>query len=143
MSCEALIYTYNPSPQTVTLTEAQPTAILGLGTSTGFNKCALALNGNAVRMRRMGFFSVDTNVVLTAPVAGDYTVALYKDGVAVPGAFQTVTAAAAAAVAFNVVAAVDNTCCGSFSDLQLVLSTTAALPATVTVNNAAMTVEKA
>lgn len=145
MSCNAFIYTYNPSTQAVTLTAAQPTAVLGLGTSHGFNPCGrrvLSLAGNAVRLGAMGWYSIDASVVFTPAAAGLYTVSVYRDGVAIPGASQTVTAVAGGTVSVTIPAGVRNTCCDTDSELTVVISTTAALPATVAVNNVGVTVEK-
>lgn len=73
--------------------------------------------------------------------AGTYTVTLFKDGVAVPGATQTITAAAAGTVSVNIPAIVRNQCCDSTSTLTLVI-TSATVPATVTIDNTAVVVTK-
>lgn len=62
-------------------------------------------------------------------------------GVAVPGATQTVTAAAAGTVSVNIPAIVRNQCCDSTSTLTLVI-TSATVPATVTIDNTAVVVTK-
>lgn len=60
---------------------------------------------------------------------------------AVPGATQTVTAAAAGTVSVNIPAIVRNQCCDSTSTLTLV-ATSATVPATVTIDNTAVVVTK-
>lgn len=142
MSCKSAIYTANTSPATITLTTAQPSATLPLGTVIRRFGCNVQLSGNGILLDGSGYYDVDASVTLTPVAAGDYTVALYRDGVAVPGATQTVTAVAAAAVNFNIPALVRLQCCDSSATLTLVLTTTATLPAEVTVNNVGVVVEK-
>lgn len=81
-------------------------------------------------------------MTLTPVTAGNYTIALYRDGVAIPGATQTVTAVTGATITFNIPALARLQCCDSSSTLSLVLTTTATLPATVTINNVGVVVEK-
>lgn len=104
--------------------------------------CNVQLSGNGILVEGAGYYDVDTSVTATPAAAGNYTVTLYQDGVAVPGATQTVTAAAAASITFNIPALIRLQCCNSSATLTLVLSTAAALPATIVVNNVAVTVEK-
>lgn len=142
MSCKSAIYTANTTPATLTLTTAQPIATLSLGTVIRRFGQNVQLSGNGILVGGAGYYDVDASVTLTPAAAGEYTVTLYQDGAAVPGATQTVTAAAAAAIAFNIPALVRLQCCNSSATLTLVLSTTAALPATVVANNVAVVVEK-
>lgn len=142
MSCKSAIYTANTSPVTLTLTAQQPTAILPLGTTVRRFGQNIRLSGNGILIDGEGYYDVDASVTLTPAAAGDYTVTLYKDGVAVPGATQTITAVAAAAISFNLDALVRLQCCNSSASLTLVLSTTATLPADVVVNNVGVVVEK-
>ena len=141
------IYTASTSPVSITLTTAQPTSTLPLGTTVrrfGRLNCEniLELSGTGILSRDSGYYQVDASVVMTPSAAGDYTVALYQDGMPVQGASQTVTAAAAAVISFTIPAIVRNRCdCGA-STLTLVVSTAAALPATIIVNNTGVTVEK-
>ena len=74
--------------------------------------------------------------------AGAYTVTRFKDGAAVPGATQTVTAVAAGTVSVDIPAIVRNRCRDSTSTLTLV-ATGATVPATVTIDNTAVVVTKA
>ena len=142
MSCKSALYTANTSPATLTLTAQQPTATLPLGTINRRFGCNVQLSGNGILIEGGGYYDIDASVVLTPAAAGDYTVQLFDNGVAVPGATQTVTAVAAAAIAFNIPALVRQQCCDSSSSLTLVLSTTATLPATVVVNSVGVVVEK-
>lgn len=90
-----------------------------------------------VLLKGQGYFDVDASVTFTPTAAGAYTVTLFKDGVAVPGATQTITAAAAGTVSVNIPAIVRNQCCDSTSTLTLVV-TSATVPATVTIDNTAV-----
>ena len=143
MSCKSAIYTANTSATDITLTAAQPTATLPLGTTIRRFGCNLQLSGNnGIITEGQGYYDIDSSVTLTAATAGDYTVTVYADGVAIPGATQSVTAVAGALISFNIPALVRLQCCNSSRTLTLVLSTTATLPATVTVNNTGIVVEK-
>lgn len=143
MSCKSAIYTANQRPYPTTLTTAQPTAQLELGTTIRRFGCNTQLSGNGILLDGQGYYDVDTNVTITPEVAGDYTIALYEDGVAVPGAQQTITVPAVGdAIAFNIPALVRLQCCNSSATLTLVLSTTAALPTTVTINNVGVVAKK-
>lgn len=142
MSCKSAIYTANTSASTVTLTAAQPSATLPLGTVIRRFGRNIQLSGNGILVDGEGYYDVGASVTLTATTAGNYTLTLFKDGVAVPGATQTVTAAAAGVITFNIPALVRLQCCDSSATLSLVLTTTAALPAIVTLNNVGVVVEK-
>lgn len=142
MSCKSAIYTANTSATPITLTAAQPAASLPLGTVIRRFGQNIQLSGTGILLDGMGYYDVDASVVLTPAAAGNYTVTLFRDGVAVPGASQTVTAAALSAIAFNIPALARLQCCDSSASLSLVLTTSATLPATVTVNNVGVVVEK-
>ena len=103
--------------------------------------CNAVLSGNGVLLKGQGYFDVDAGVTFTPTAAGAYTATLFKDGVAVPGATQTVTAAAAGTVSVNIPAIVRNQCRDSTSTPTLVI-TSATVPATVTTGNTAVVVTK-
>ena len=132
---KSAIYTANTAANTITLTTAQPTSAIQLGTVIRRYGCNLNLSGNGILVDGDGYYFVDSSATMTAAAAGNYTVALYLDGVAIPGATQTVTAAAAGTFTINIPALIRLRCCTASSTLTIVLSTTATLPATVTVNN--------
>lgn len=142
MSCKSAIYTANTSAYAVNLTAQQPVSSIPLGSIIRRYGRNIDLSGNGMLLSGEGYYDVEASVTLTPAAAGNYTVALFKDGVAVPGANQTITAAAGAAIAFNIPALVRLQCCSSASTLALVLSTSAALPAAVVVNNVGVVVEK-
>ena len=134
MSCKSAIYTANTSAYAVNLTAQQPVSSIPLGSIIRRYGRNIDLSGNGMLLSGEGYYDVEASVTLTPAAAGNYTVSLFKDGVAVPGANQTVTAAAGSAIAFNIPALVRLQCCDSASTLALVLSTSAALPAAVVVS---------
>ena len=142
MSCKSEIYVTNMSPVTLTLTAQQPSATLELGTVRRRFGRNIQLSGNGILLEGEGYYKPDVTVTITAATAGTYTVQLYQDGVAVPGATQSVTAAADGVISFSFPSLVRLQCCNSSSTLTLALATTAALPVTVTQNNVGIVVEK-
>ena len=99
--------------------------------------CDVALNGNAVNITGAGYYDVDASVTVTPAAAGTVTITLYKDGVAVPGATASETAAANGTVDLSIPALVRQVCCAAGSALTLVLTGAAA-----TVNNVALRVQR-
>lgn len=140
MSCKSAIYAADPSSTVLTLSTATGT-VIPLGTTIRRFGCNAVLSGDGVLLNGQGYFDVDASVTFTPTAAGTYTVTLFKDGVAVPGATQTITAAAAGTVPVNIPAIVRNQCCDSTSTLMLVV-TSATVPATVTIDNTAVVVTK-
>lgn len=140
MSCKSAIYAADPSNTVLTLSTATGT-VIQLGTTIRRFGCNAVLSGDGVLLNGQGYFDVDASVTFTPTAAGTYTVTLFKDGVAVPGATQTITAAAASTVSVNIPALVRNQCCDSTSTLTLVV-TSATVPATVTIDNTAVVVTK-
>lgn len=140
MSCKSAIYAADPSGTVLTLSTATGT-VIPLGTTVRRFGCNAVLSGNGVLLNGQGYFNVDASVTFTPTAAGTYTVTLFKDGVAVPGATQTITAAAAGTVPVNIPAIVRDQCCDSTSTLTIVV-TSATVPATVTIDNTAVVVTK-
>ena len=140
MSCKSAIYAADPSGTVLTLSTATGT-VIPLGTTIRRFGCNAVLSGHGVLLNGQGYFNVDASVTFTPTAAGTYTVTLFKDGVAVPGATQTITAAAAGTVPVNIPAIVRDQCCDSTSTLTLVV-TSATVPATVTIDNTAVVVTK-
>ena len=139
---KSAIYTANTSANTITLTPQQPTATIPIGTTVRRFGCNLKLSGTGILAEGEGYYDIDASVTATAVTAGDYTVKLIADGVEIPGANQTVTAAADFVISFNIPAILRIACCKSASNITLQISTTATLPVTVTVNNVGVVVEK-
>jgi hypothetical protein len=139
---KSALYAANTTGTTVTLTTSQPTAVLQLGTVIRRFGCNAQLSGNGVILTGEGYYELEESVTITPTSAGNYTLALYRDGVEIPGAKQTVTATAAGSITFNIPAIVRLQCCDSSATIQAVLSTTGTLPAIVTVNNVGVVATK-
>lgn len=139
---KSAIYTANTSASTITLTTQQPAATIHIGTTIRRFGCNLKQNGSGITAQGEGYYDIDASVTVTAETAGDYTVKIFSDGVEIPGALQTVTAAAASVISFNIPALLRLSCCKSASTITLQISTTATLPVTVTVNNVVVVIEK-
>ncbi len=111
---KAAIYTVNASAQTVAAG-----GVLALGSIVrrfGNNRCCapiINLSGNGIVLSECGYYKVDVNVTDAPTDAGAVTVQLYQDGVAVPGAVATNTAAAANATSVEVPAVVRVGCTNS------------------------------
>ena len=111
--------------------------VIPLGSLIRRYGCDVALNGNAVNITGAGYYDVDASVTVSPAAAGAVTVTLYKDGVAVPGATASETAAANGTVDLNIPALVRQVCCAAGSALTLVLTGVAA-----TVDNVALRVQR-
>lgn len=126
---KSLIYTVNSAENVLAIGDTIP-----LGSVIRRYGCDIILNGNAISLGDSGYYDVNASVTLVATAAGPVTVTLYQDGVAVPGATATVTAAAAGDnVAFPITAQVRVFRCGA-SNLSLVVSDGAATTVNVAVN---------
>ena len=139
---KSAIYTANTSANTITLTPQQPTATIPMGTTVRRFGCNLKLSGTGILADGEGYYDIDASVTATAAAEGNYTVKVLSDGVEIPGAAQTVTAAAASVISFNMPAILRIACCKSAATITLQISTDATLPADVTVNNVGVVVEK-
>lgn len=86
----SLIQTVNQSEQNVAAN-----SIISLGSVLRRFGCNLRLSGNAIEINGEGYYKVDANVSVAPTEAGPVTVALYENGVQIPGAIAYGTAAAA------------------------------------------------
>ena len=133
MGCKSAIYTANTTA-----------AVTAVGSTIPFGSIIrrfgqnIDLSGTAINICGRGYYDVDISVTANATAAGTVTVALFKDGVAVPGATASATVSAAGdTVNLSIEALVREMCCDSTSTLTLVLTGAAA-----TVTNVAAVVEK-
>ena len=111
--------------------------VIPLGSLIRRYGCDVALNGNAVNITGAGYYDVDASVTVSPAAAGTVTITLYKDGVAVPGATASETAAAHGTGDLRIPALVRQVCCAAGSALTLVLTGVAA-----TVDNVALRVQR-
>lgn len=133
MGCKAGIYAVNT-------TEGTSVAIGGtlpLGNIIRRYGQNINLGGNGLSLTGGGYYDVDANVTVTATAAGTVSAALYLNGVEVPGAISTVTAAADDIVTLPVSALVRLNGCNAEGALTLVIGGQA-----VTTYNTAVVVEK-
>lgn len=132
MSCKSALYAAMQTPTAVAVD-----GVIPLGSLIRRYGCDVALNGNAVNITGAGYYNVDASVTVSPAAAGTVTITLYKDGVAVPGATASETAAANGTVDLSIPALVRQVCCAAGSALTLVLTGAAA-----TVNNVALRVQR-
>lgn len=130
----SLIQTANQSAQAVA-----ENSIISLGSVQRRFGCNLRLSGNGIEINGEGYYTVDCDVSVAPTAAGPVTVALYNNGVQIPGAiaYGSVTTAG------NPVTLPINTtvrqgcCCDSADNLTCVLVTGAG-----TVRNVSLRVAK-
>lgn len=132
MSCKSALYAAMQTPTAVAVD-----GVIPLGSLIRRYGCDVALNGNAVNITGAGYYDVDASVTVTPAAAGTVTITLYKDGVAVPGATASETAAANGTVDLSIPALVRQVCCAAGSALTLVLT-----GVTATVDNVALRVQR-
>ena len=129
----SLIQTVNQSNQTVALN-----SIIGLGSTQRRFGCNCRLSGNAIEIEGAGYYTIDANVSITPTAAGAITIALYENGVQIPGAISFTTGAAGVPEAVYVGATVREGCnCDGASSITAVLIAGAGV-----VNNIAIRVIK-
>ena len=114
------IYTVNNTNQTLTAN-----ATVGLGVVTRRFGENLRLEGNAIRECGTGYYKYCISIT-TAPIAeGEITVTAYKDGVAIPGATASGTAAAAGDfvnLSLVFITRENCACCDDISNITVVTS---------------------
>ena len=114
---KSLIQVANQSTQTIAAN-----SIIQLGSTQRRFGCNLRLSGNAIEADGAGYYTVDANVSVTPTAAGPVTVALYNNGVQVPGAIAYTTGTAGDPVNVGIVTTVrQGCCCDSADNLTLVL----------------------
>ena len=112
MSCKSVLYAAMQTPTAVAVD-----GVIPLGSLIRRYGCDVALNGNAVNITGAGYYDVDASVTVSPAAAGTVTITLYKDGVAVPGATASETAAANGTVDLSIPALVRQVCCAVVSVL--------------------------
>ena len=81
---KSLIQTTNISTQTVAVG-----SVVSLGSVLRRFGCNCRLNGNAIEIEGEGYYAVDVDLTATPTAAGNVTVSVLKDGVAIPSATAT------------------------------------------------------
>lgn len=124
---QSVIYIVNNTTQDVA-----DGGIINLGTVIRRFGPNLSLSGNAIQLAGAGYYDLATSVTLSPTTAGEVTITAFKNGVAIPGAVATETAAAAGDVVnLSLVSIIREfcACCESLENITFVLS---GLDATVT-----------
>jgi len=132
---QSAIYVVNNSIQDVAAG-----GIINLGTIIRRFGRNLNLSGNGIQVAGEGYYDINVSVTVSPSTEGEVTITAYKDGVAIPGAMATETAAAAGDyISLSLVGLIREACycCESLSSLTFVLS---GLNASVT--NIAVVVKK-
>lgn len=131
----SLIQTTNQSTQTVDIN-----SIISLGAVQRRFGCNLHLSGNAIECEGEGYYTINAAVTAVPTAPGDVAVAIYDNGVQIPGAIAYgTTAAVGDYVTLPLIATIRQACrCSSADQITLVLT---AGPGAVT--NVSLRVEKA
>lgn len=132
---KSAIYTANTSAQNVAVN-----GIINPGTIIRRFGQNLGLSGNAIQIDGAGYYDIDVSITAAPTAAGNVTVTMLKDGVAIPGATATQsTTAANNPVNLSISSLVREfcPCCDGLSNLTFVLTGTAA-----SISNVAIVVEK-
>ena len=131
---KSLLQTVNTSPQDIAVN-----GIILPGSVLRRYGCNCRLNGNAQELTGEGYYEITGTVTLAPTAAGLVTVALYENGVQIPGAVASATASAAAAsVTLPLVATVRQGCgCNGPDSITCVL-----LAGAGTLSNYSLRIEK-
>ena len=132
---KSVIYTANTSAQNVAVN-----GIINPGTIIRRFGPNLGLSGNAIQIDGAGYYKIDASFTAAPTAAGNVTVTMFKDGVAIPGATGTqATGTANNPVNVSISSIVREfcPCCDGLSNLTFVLSSTAS-----SITNVAIVVEK-
>ena len=132
---KSAIYIANTSAQNVAVN-----GIINPGTIIRRFGQNLGLSGNAIQIDGAGYYDIDVSITAAPTAAGNVTVTMLKDGVAIPGATATQsTTAANNPVNLSISSLVREfcPCCDGLSNLAFVLTGPAA-----SISNVALVVEK-
>lgn len=130
---KSLIQVANQSSQNVAVN-----SIIGLGSTQRRYGCNLRLSGNGVEVTGEGYFKIDASVSIAPTAEGNVTVAVYNNGVQIPGAIAYSSVATANNnTNLSICSTIRKMCCDSADNLTLVL-----LEGAGVVNNVSMRVEK-
>ena len=131
---KSLLYTVNTSVQEVPIN-----GIIEPGTTIRRFGQNIVLSGNGIQIEGAGYYEINADFTLAPTAAGEATITAYLDGVAIPGATATVTAAGGDFANLSIVAVIKEgcPCCNGVKTLTFVLSDTAS-----SITNSAIVVEK-
>lgn len=114
---KSLIQVANQSNQNV---EAE--SIITLGSTQRRYGCNCRLSGNGIEINGQGYYTIDADVSVSPTAAGPVTVAVYNNGVQIPGAiaYETGTAGDPTSLSINTTIR-QGCCCDSADNITLVL----------------------
>lgn len=131
---KSLIQTSNQSAQTVAVG-----SIISPGSVLRRFGCNCRLSGNAIEVVGNGYYTIDASVVVTPTAIGNVTVALFRNGVQIPGATATGSVSTVGnSTTLPIITTIRQTCCESADNITCVLVAGAS-----TVDNISLRVEKA
>lgn len=131
---KSLIQVANQSNQTI-----NANSIISLGSTQRRYGCNLKLSGNGIECNGEGYYKIDANVSVSPSAVGTVTVAIYNNGIQIPGAIaysSVSTENTPVTLGINTTIR-QGCCCDSADNLTLVLITGSGV-----VNNVSMRVEK-
>jgi len=104
---KSVLYAVNSNAQTVL-----PNGVINLGTPVRRYGCNLNMSNGNLEVVGAGYYGIDVNITATVTGTGLATVSLYKDGVAISGASQSVTVGTTGdVVSFNIPCEIRMGCC--------------------------------
>lgn len=112
----SLIQVANQSTQAVA-----DNSIIQLGSTQRRFGCNLRLSGNGIEVAGEGYYTVDASVSVAPTAAGAVTVAVYNNGVQIPGAIAYTTGTAGDPINVAINTTIRQRCCDDADNLTLVL----------------------
>ena len=131
MSCKSALYAANTTPQALPINSVISFGSIVRRFGSNFNLSG----GNLVAMGA-GYFDLDAAFNVFGTATGNATITLYKDGVAIPGATQTVGVADGSRTNVTIPVIIRNNCCRDIT-ITAVLTGAGA-----TINTATIAAEK-
>lgn len=114
---KSLIQVANQSTQTVA-----NESIISLGSTQRRFGCNCRLSGNAIEITGEGYYTIDADVSVVPSEVGNVTVAVYNNGIQIPGAIAySSVATAATPVSLSINTTIRQRCCDDADNLTLVL----------------------
>lgn len=118
---KAGIYTVNSGAQAVAVGGTINLGAINRRFGRACCEAIIDLNGSGITLNEPGYYDVDVAVTALPTAAGPVTIAVFQDGVAVPGSTNTTTAAAAGNPVNVVSLPLVRVRCGAASNLSVVL----------------------
>lgn len=112
----SLIQVANQSTQVVAAD-----SIISLGSTQRRFGCSCRLSGNGIEVSGEGYYTIDASVSIAPTAAGDVTIAVYENGLQIPGAIAYTTGAAGDPISVAINTTIRQRCCEDASNITLVL----------------------